>query len=112
MNEVKVYDAKGNLVRTIPKEEVAAAYWDRFKTMQQGGGYAEEIPDKTRTCEYCKKKFPLLKGRLNRFCSPGCRVGGTNRKPKKEKSCIKCKKTFLPKHSNSLYCYAPCVWKG
>jgi len=124
MNEVKVYDANGNLVRTIPKEEVVSAAWDKFTYIPHP--YSSESPANTSawsskiwrqvvgkklTCKYCKKFFKSVKGRVNVFCSSVCRISGTNKKPTREKACRTCRKMFLPKYSNTLYCHNPCVRK-
>ena len=112
MNEVRIYNPEGTLVRVISKKEVTKLHWDKFvKGRQQGGGNVEETT-KTRTCRYCNKKFPATRGRTYKFCSAECRTKGTSKKPKTEKACIECGNLFLPKYSNMLYCHAPCVRKG
>jgi len=112
MNEVRVYNADGTLVRVISKKEVTKLHWDKLVNSKGKKNVFHPAKNKTTTCENCDKKFPIIKGKVFKFCSPECRATGTSKKPKMEKACIKCGNMFLPKSSNMRYCHAPCVGKG
>ena len=112
MNEVRVYNADGTLVRVISKKEVTKLHWDKLVNSKGKKNVFHPAKNKTTTCENCDKKFPIIKGKVFKFCSPECRATGTSKKPKMEKACIKCGNMFLPKSSNMLYCHAQCVRKG
>ncbi len=112
MNEVKIYNPEGTLMRVITKKQVRKIYWDKFADSKDKTTVFQPAKNKTRTCKNCDKKFPIIKGKAITFCSQKCRTAGTNKKPKRKKACIECGNMFLPKSANMLYCHAPCVRKG
>ena len=93
MNEVRVYNADVTLVRVISKKEVTKLHWDKLVNSKGKKNVFHPAKNKTTTCENCDKKFPIIKGKVFKFCSPECRATGTSKKPKMEKKSKRSKGT-------------------
>lgn len=110
MNEVKVYDSKGKLKKTITSQEVAAKMWN-----DMGINPYRNTPSDApmKKCAWCDKEFrPLLTtaSRRAKFCSRTCRVDHKKaqiRVKEIEIKCRKCDKLFMGTPSR-VYCNAPC----
>ena len=110
MNEVRVYDGKGKLKRTIGREELAAETWKKM-----GVNTHIKFKQEMRECAECKKMFPVL-SKYQKYCRPEgggeseCAKASHRRRgkvPQLSKQCAACGKTFLGNKSR-VFCQNPC----
>ena len=110
MNEVKVYDANGQLKTTITRKEVINKMWKDLGISPYRNQPADVPP---KNCLICNAEFiPLSTTSAARakFCSKKCRVVSSKAKHRiklVEIKCRKCDKLFMGTPSR-VYCNAPC----
>ena len=121
MNEVRVYDASGNLKKTITAKELNTQMWKRM-----GVNINMKFKVETRECLECKKVFTVL-NKFQKYCKPDngddlsrdsgeskCAKAAYRRKlkvPQMEKTCQECGASFMGSKSR-VFCQDPCKGVG
>lgn len=110
MNEVKVYDADGNLKKIISGEEISKKFWAGL-TASATTLKRTPKPLKPKKCKGCKTEY-IPKRPNNTFCSRECQQVHHRKQiaaPKLEIICAKCGKLFIGNQSNR-WCNNPCAY--
>jgi hypothetical protein len=119
MNQVKIFDGKGNLKKVISAQQVSKAFWD--KVSRDPGGLRPSVKElKIIKCGYCKELF-RQKNLRDRYCKkPGlpdsqqCQrlnYAEKTKKPTSKGICDICKKPFTKRGNRTKYCGNPCEYK-
>jgi len=112
IEECRVFDAKGKLIRTISSKEGSKIYWEAY--VKENSDF--RITSKTiiqLTCKECNKPFKATAER--KYCYTPCTDPKESRVradiPMKPRICenYRCKKTFNPVRSRQIFCNNPCV---
>lgn len=113
MNQVKIFDGKGNLKEVISAEAVSAKAWKEFG-YDPANFRGKSFEVVTKKCPECGKDFEKLNSN-QRYCQRvkgkvPCSVKAYKRKikvPQIKLFCRKCQKPFIG-DKNRVFCNDPC----